>query len=79
MKTALVAICCNEKNVKEWCGYHRKLGFDAIYIALNNCSAEYVEHCCSLEIPGVFFTEFNPPASLLAQQFMFYNAWLRHF
>lgn len=79
MKNALVAINCNEANIKEWCLFHKKIGFDAIYIALNRCSPEYVSYCRNLDIEGVYFTEFNPPESPLAPQFIFYNSWLNVF
>lgn len=66
MTTSLVAICRDEPNISEWAKFHQKLGFDSIYVALNNCSKQYVDHCRSLDLENVYFTEFCPPESRLA-------------
>ena len=37
MRTALVAIACNEDHyLREWFSYHHTIGFDDIYVYQNN-------------------------------------------
>jgi hypothetical protein len=53
MKVALVCIAKNEDNyITEWVNYHKKIGFDSIFIYENNWS-------CSIEDPNVTKIRFD--------------------
>lgn len=74
MKTAIVSVCCNEANLEEWCHWHCNLGFDTIFVVLDNCSDEYlksIEHLSRGKVHLVFDTQ--DTQFKIAPQFHAYN------
>ena len=55
MRTALVAIACNEDHyLREWFSYHHKIGFDEIYVYQNNWhfKEEVPDYVHLIDFPG---------------------------
>ena len=56
MRTALVAIACNEDHyLREWFSYHNKIGFDDIYVYQNNWQfkEEVPDYVHLIDFPGM--------------------------
>ena len=56
MRTALVAIACNEDHyLREWFSYHHKIGFDDIYVYENNWhfKEEVPGYVHLIDFPGI--------------------------
>ena len=56
MRTALVAIACNEDHyLREWFTYHHNIGFDDIYVYQNNWhfKEEVPDYVHLIDFPGM--------------------------
>ena len=70
MKVALVCIAKNEDNyITEWVNYHKKIGFDSIFIYENNWS-------CSIEDPKVTKIRFDGKLKQIESYNHFYENYI---